>query len=358
MSTVDDAFTDALQRLLRDRSTPEVVGRIEAGGSPESLWHEIESSGFADALVPAAGGGAGLALSEVFGLFELCGRNALPVPLAQTMLARAVLAIGGHKRPTGSIALAEESSTVLPDPVAATMPAPSLATGLRCEHVAYGRVADHVLIATSGGDTILMSTSTAQREASVFPLDATLSWNDASIAGAVRVNDAPDPRMLDACATAAQIAGALMAVFERTLQYANERQQFGRPIGKFQAIQHQLAVLSEQACAARMAAQIGCQATDARPERLRVAVAKARTSEAAAEGAAIAHAVHGAIGLTAEYDLQLFTRRLHAWRQSAGSEGYWQTVLGEAALEGDEAALDLIRAVTSVPAPLTTSPSQ
>ena len=159
----------------------------------------------------------------------------------------------------------------------------------------------------------------------------------------------PDLRTLQACVCAAQLSGALMSVFTRTLQFANERSQFGRPIGKFQAIQHQLSVISEHTFAARMAAQIGCHCAGDTPERLRVAVAKARTSEAALEVAALSHSIHGAIGFTAEFDLQLYTRRLHAWRQSAGSESYWHTVLGEELVDRQQGlALDLVRATSDM----------
>ena len=59
------------------------------------------------------------------------------------------------------------------------------------------------------------------------------------------------------------------------------------------------------------------------------AVAKARTSEAAVQVASIAHALHGAMGITEEYDLQLCTRRLHEWRMAHGSETYWHRQLGQ-----------------------------
>ncbi len=131
-----------------------------------------------------------------------------------------------------------------------------------------------------------------------------------------------------ACLIAAQMAGAMQRVLEMTLQFANDRQQFGRPLGKFQAIQHQLAVMAEQVLAARMAAQIGCSAL----ATINAAIAKARTSEAAVEVTALAHSIHGAMGFTADHDLQLFTRRLHSWRLQAGSESYWHEVLGQSVL--------------------------
>jgi alkylation response protein AidB-like acyl-CoA dehydrogenase len=71
------------------------------------------------------------------------------------------------------------------------------------------------------------------------------------------------------------------------------------------------------------------------PEPLACAVAKARTSEVAQPVAQIAHAVHGAIGITQEFDLQLYTRRLHAWRIAAGSESYWNQRIGRALLASE-----------------------
>jgi acyl-CoA dehydrogenase len=321
---MDDLLADALKQLLEDRCTPAVVRAIENGGSADEFWAQIEESGFADALVPEAQGGAGLALSDAFPLFELCGSHALPVPLAHTMVARAMLASAGIAPPRGSIA------------IAATRTVP------------FGRVADRV-VTRIGGDTLLLPTAQATRSDAVFPLDATVVWSEASVAQGVRIPGDFDIEALQACVAAAQIAGALMNVFQRTLQYANERNQFGRPIGKFQAIQHQLAVVSEHTFAARVAAQVGCNSKTWRPERLRVAVAKARASESAVEVAALAHAIHGAIGFTEEYDLQLYTRRLHAWRREAGAESYWHGVLGEA-LAGRAAGstLDLVRETTDV----------
>ena len=161
---------------------------------------------------------------------------------------------------------------------------------------------------------------------------------------------------LTAVLLAAQMAGAMQRVLEMTLQFANERQQFGRPLGKFQAIQHQLAVMAEQTLAARMAAQIGCSALPGSPGRMNAAIAKARTSEAVVEVVALAHSIHGAMGFTADHDLQLFTRRLSAWRLEAGSESYWQNVLGQLVLghavlnplpdkSGQPHSLDILRSI-------------
>jgi acyl-CoA dehydrogenase len=303
------------------------------------LWEQLEATGLADALLSEDAGGAGLGLGQVFGVLEQCGAHALPLPLGETMVARALLARAGVARPPGSIALARGERQA--------------DGGLRCALVRSGQVAAAVLV-QAGTEWRLMGTGDARGTPQALALDAALTWTAVQVqaAPAVAVDGALDARTLQAAVVAAQMAGALSSVFQRSLQYANERQQFGRAIGKFQAIQHQLAVMSEHVFAARMAAQLGCSGAGVVPERLRVATAKARCSEAALVVSELAHAIHGAIGFTAEYDLQLFTRRLHAWRQTAGSEAYWYGVAGEALLEHRGMTLDIVRRITDVDAVL------
>jgi len=332
----NDLYADAARQVLADHCTPQAVRDIEAGGESASrLWQQLEAAGLADALVGEDDGGSGLNLDQVFGVLEQCGAHALPLLLGETMIARALLP--ATQRPADSIALARGLQQ---------------ADGAwHCAVVRGGRTADSVLV-QAGSAWRLLDAAQARQDPHALALDAAMRWESAQVEAApLVVVDAPiDIRTLQACVVAPQMAGALGSVLERTLQYANERQQFGRPIGKFQAIQHQLAVMSEHVCAARMAAQLGCHAEGVAPDRLRVAVAKARCSEAALVVAELAHAVHGAIGFTEEYDLQLYTRRLHAWRQAAGSEAYWQDVAGEALFAHAGPALDLVRAITDVPA--------
>ena len=127
-----------------------------------------------------------------------------------------------------------------------------------------------------------------------------------------------------------QMAGALERVLEYSLQYANERVQFGRPIGKFQAIQHMLAVLAGQAAASSAAADAAVEASRLAPDEFAVSVAKSRVGEAAGKGAEIAHQVHGAMGYTREHNLHYSTRRLWSWRDEFGNESCWQGRLGRA----------------------------
>ncbi|WP_262356668.1 acyl-CoA dehydrogenase family protein, partial [Bordetella pertussis] len=95
--------------------------------------------------------------------------------------------------------------------------------------------------------------------------------------------------------------------------------------------------------AVRIATAAAFRAGLAQPALLPAAIAKARASEAAALAANTAHAVHGAIGVTEEYDLQLYTRRLHGWRLAHGSEAYWHQVVGAALMGSGDGAVQFVR---------------
>jgi acyl-CoA dehydrogenase len=242
-------FEAAFDHLLAERCTPEVVRRIEGGESGATLWRDLVDSGFLDALLPEAQGGAGLALRDVLPLVQACGYHALPLPCAQTMAARAVLAHAGHD-------LSDASATPLTLDNVATLLAPE------------------------------------------------------------------DHRALQAALNAGLMAGAAARVLAMSLTHAQQRVQFGKPIGSFQAVQHQLAVMAEQACAARMASQLAFASTTHLPDRTLAAMALCVVGDAAAIVVSGSHAVHGAIGITAEFDLQLYTRRLLHWRTQGGSPSY------------------------------------
>jgi alkylation response protein AidB-like acyl-CoA dehydrogenase len=126
-----------------------------------------------------------------------------------------------------------------------------------------------------------------------------------------------------------QIAGALTRLTTMTTQYAQDRVQFGRPLGKFQAVQQNLAVLAGQAAAAVAAADLAAEAVAEGVKIVPIAAGKARAGEAAGIAAGIAHQVHGAIGFTFEHDLHFLTRRLWSWRDEFGKDSAWSRLLGQ-----------------------------
>jgi len=136
--------------------------------------------------------------------------------------------------------------------------------------------------------------------------------------------------------SAAQIAGALGRLLEMTVTYTSERVQFGRSIGQFQAVQHQLAQLAEEAAAARVAVQAAAATEDPRWFVAAAAAAKVRAGEAAGLGSRIAHQLDGAVGITAEHTLHLYTRRLRECCDEHGSKTFWARALVQAVRQGGE----------------------
>lgn len=115
------------------------------------------------------------------------------------------------------------------------------------------------------------------------------------------------------------------------MSYAGEREQFRRPIGRFQAVAHQVGQrLAGLAVGAAAAIASLTRSPDPADHGLAVAAAKARTSAAAGPAARIAHQVHGAIGFTQEHRLHHLARRLWSWREEFGSEQHWATEFGRA----------------------------
>lgn len=133
----------------------------------------------------------------------------------------------------------------------------------------------------------------------------------------------------------AQIAGALSAALDMTIEYAKIRSQFGRELRKFQAIQQQIAVLSEEVAAIASASTSAALAIDKGSGQFAIACAKLRANQAAGAGALIAHQVHGAIGITAEYSLHRFTNGLWQWRSDFGNDRYWAGWIGRRVLAED-----------------------
>ena len=132
-----------------------------------------------------------------------------------------------------------------------------------------------------------------------------------------------------ALARAVQLAAALEQVLAWTVQYAGEREQFGRPLGKFQAIQMELAEMAGEVTAVTALTDAAVQALDrGRGRRARRRGGEGAGGAAVEVVARLAHQVHGAIGFTQEHKLHHLTRRLWSWRDEAGSELAWSRVLG------------------------------
>ena len=302
---------------------------LAAGSWPETPWQIFAETGLAQAAVPEEAGGAGLAAG--LAVMRAAGRHAAPIPVVETMVGTLLCHLAGVEAPDGPLTLYAPPSGMLAarpseweDADAATLP-----------RVPWARIASVLVVGAPG-----------QGLAFVKPVDVAESAN---LAGEPRddvvVSGPPDsvyplPPEVDgyalmALARSAQLRGAMEQVLAMSLRYASEREQFGRPLAKFQAIQHHLAEIAGEAAAAGAAVDAAARAGTP----FAFAAAKARASQAAGTVARLAHQVHGAIGYTVEHDLHHWTTRLWAWRDEYGNEAHWWQVLGAEAARGGGAAL-------------------
>jgi acyl-CoA dehydrogenase len=328
-------FEDTLSRLLDDHLVAEIINGCEQGGWPATLWTQIEALGFGEAAASERAGGSGASWHELYPVVRACGYHNLPAPLPETMLVNWLIGLCGARVVTGPASLAAGLNLSFTE------------TGVSgCLHdVPFGRHVSYVL------GTIPSSPSTHTPSAPWLTLlrvaDAREIRQRSNLAGEPRdtfefVDCTPvvSCELPPGCAEniilaggamlrSAQIAGALERCLDMVVRYAGERVQFGRPISKFQAVQQQIAVLAEEAAASRIAAEVAfATVSDSGPAPLPVMSASIRTSEAVETGAAIAHALFGAIGFTHEHSLHLSTRRMWAWDGEFGSARHWADEVG------------------------------
>ena len=315
-----DLLRDTATRLFQDVCQPAMLRDAESGVWPRAAWQAIEEAGLPRALVPEAAGGHGVAFADAMVIVRAAGRFALPLPLPETMLAGWLLARAGLPVPEGPMTVA----------LGGDIDASGRLSG-QAVRVPWANAETTIVVVEGSGRVAVapreICSVESGRNVAGEPRD-TLRFAGLVTAG-VSGLDATELRGLGAAMRAHQIAGALQRVTEMTVQYALDRTQFGRPIGKFQAVQQNLAILAGQTAAAIAAADMAGEAVSGDRIRLApIAAGKARAGEAAGIGAAIAHQVHGAIGFTQEHGLHHLTKRLWSWRDEFGNETVWNRWLG------------------------------
>ena len=341
MSEMRDMLSEAAARIFADHA--------EAARKhpwPEALWSEMRQAGFDRAVVPEEGGGAGLSWSDAMALLAVAGAHAAPVPLAEMIignwvLQRAAIEVEGYV-PVAALVDAGAAVRCRQSGTGWTLDGtlPRVPWGRNCRQVA-------LVCAGASGPVLAVVDTRGAGVAMDEGLNLAKEPRDTlRFEGATPTIVVPSPIAADdlvalaAIARSALIAGAIGRVLELTVDYANLRVQFGRPIGKFQVIQQNLAVLATEAVAARAAADGGSEAIDewlaggaplapTLATSLAAASAKIRAGEAAGRAAAIAHQVFGAMGFTEEHTLHHFTKRLWSWRDEHGNEAFWSRRLGE-----------------------------
>jgi acyl-CoA dehydrogenase len=332
MSDDSQLIEEAARRVFRELGAP---ASLRSAADRDRLWNALSSAGLTRAWVSETFGGSGASLSDGFAVLRIAGECAVSVPLAETLLAgwllqQAQIAVPSVRLAVAPVDVRDQFELSAAGTLSGTARAVPLAReaeqfvvlAMRDRRAYVGlldarqvHIAKQVNVAGEARDTITIENVTP------FALAPISSGLD-------------ELMLMGAVARAAQMAGALQAILDLSVAYANERIAFEKPIGKFQAIQHSLARLAGETAAAIAASGSAADAINSAncfdsALLLEAASAKVRIGEAATAGTAIAHQVHGAIGLSREYVLHHYTQRLWAWRDDFGHESYWAARLGQ-----------------------------
>ncbi|MBC3192120.1 acyl-CoA dehydrogenase [Pseudonocardia sp. C8] len=314
----------------------------DATGLDPAAWQACADAGLTTLTAPDTGG----TLDDAAVLLEAAGAWAARVPLAETDL------LGGWLARAAGLEVPDGPLTAVATRVPGGDPSPGTPGGVLTSdgpavsgtlpRVPWGRSLAAVVVLDADRVLVLDPATAAVTEGANLaeePRDTLAFSGTAPLAtGTAPAGAGAELALRAALARALLLAGAARGALARSIGYAGERRQFGRPIGKFQAVQQMLAEAGAEVAAAAAASAAAARTAQAAgfaaPETLfAVAAAKARCGEAATVVARIAHQVHGAIGFTREHDLRLVTTRLWAWRDEDGNEAHWNDRVGALALD-------------------------
>ncbi|MGW8380147.1 acyl-CoA dehydrogenase family protein [Streptomyces sp. ODS28] len=316
------AYADTLRRLLEDAAPLKAARAWAAGdrGPGGELWRALAGTGLVALAVPEEReGGLGFRTPELASAFVELGRAGVPGPAVETVALAAGLgagpATGRDAAPDGRPPSASSSSWLVPalEGDALLTVADPAAEG----HALDAHVADAAFVLEGG---VLRG---AVAEGSPRPsIDPVRHLVRCVPDGAPLPADTERLYAVAVLLTAAQALGAGQALLEGGTRHAAQRVQFGRPIGSFQAVKHQLADVAVELEFARpllYGAAVAVGGGDFASRDLYAA--KAACGEASYAAARTALQVHGALGYTDEYDLTLLLRKARALRGVWGAPG-------------------------------------
>jgi len=295
-------------------------------GHDGALWSRLAGDlGLAGLVIPERLGGAGLGWVEVAAVSEELGATLAPVPFFSTVcLATSVLLACNADDALAAIARGETGALVL---------------GRASRHVVDGHTADLLVVATDDGVFVVRGDARGVRRRRIATVDPTRTLAEVHIDASApleRVGDRADLDLARVALAAEQVGGAQRCL-ELSVEYAVVRQQFGRPIGSFQAIQHTCADMFVLVESARSAAYHAAWTADHDPAGLAAAAATAAAycGDAFHRCAGDTIQVHGGIGFTWEHDAHLYWKRARADRAllgtpSAQRERIAEMILGSA----------------------------
>jgi alkylation response protein AidB-like acyl-CoA dehydrogenase len=328
-------------------------------GFDQGLWQEMAELGWAGLALPEEWGGQGLGIVDLAVLFEEMGYALAPSPLLSNTVAGLALALCGseEQRERYLRPLAEGGKRGTPALIDAGSPATigSFTMEARAEGdgvvldgvktlVTDAASADFFLVATADGRRHIVESGAEGLSVEEQPsIDltrrlSTVRFDGVRVAAADTLpGEGPDyyPVFFRVCvALAAESTGVAQRTMEMAVEYAKDRQQFGRPIGAYQAVSHRCAQMLLETENARSAVYGAAWAADAEPESLPLAasIAKAYASDAGWRVPDASIQAHGGIGFTWEHDLHFFLKRGRANAALFGDAKWHRERVAEAVL--------------------------
>ncbi len=354
LSETQQLLKSSARKFLQAECPMKEVRRLmeTATANDAGLWRQIAEQGWTGILFPEENDGMGLGMVETAAAMEEMGRALLPGSFLSTVLMAGVLvdAAGNadqKQRWLAPICRGEAKATVAmleEDASWSNLDCKTRMDDLRITgrkmFVSDAGEADFLLIvAARDGQPVIAAVDRQAPGLTVEPmpaLDHTRKLYSVTLEGVVveagavlAAGDAARAavaRMFDVATAAlcAEMLGGMQRLLEITVEYAKTRKQFGKPIGQFQAVQHQCADMFLMVESARSAAYYAAYALEHRlPEAsLAVSIAKSYLSEAYRQAGNHAIQVHGGMGFTWESDLHLYYRRAKASEILFGDAGY------------------------------------
>ncbi|MBD8035307.1 acyl-CoA dehydrogenase [Solibacillus sp. A46] len=331
MSEIKDMVVEVVEKVLKDKVEKETVDLLEGNLWAENVWQLLLENELHNVAVSEEDGGAGGDIEDLLALYGLIGKYAAPVPFIEHTLANYLLKqidIKGY----------EQLTTY------------SITTPLQLkEDTLFGTV-KHVPWAKYAEKIVVLAQEGSQQFIVVADLKNVLLKNGTNLAAEPRSEavfekvkalqkvpiTAQQYVALSKLVTAASVSkmnGALTTAFQLSVQFSKEREQFGRPIHRFQLVQQHLANMAgEQTLMTVATNNVQTLLVDGQ-EGVEVAYTRLRMDDASRVVTTAAHQVHAAIGVTHEHRLHQFTRRLWAWRDEEFTARYWKQQLAKQVLE-------------------------
>lgn len=331
-------INDTAEKLFSNEVDKQLIEQVEKGNFPENLWQQTIDLGFTTLFCKEDFGGIEAPWVDAYPVFYHVGYHQVPLPIAETAIANFILSAADSAYLTDrpiAIATADQDQTLRIDET-------NNIDG-EIKNVKWARYSHYLLVTITANKFALIDLNAEgvkiieDVDTSQMPAD-TVQLNQVAIKEIIQnpFSNLDDPiKVFGAAARSVMIVGALEFALDQSVQYAKDRIQFGKPIGKNQALQQQLALMAGDVAVSRASAFMACKDLPdvnqliADSAEFSVAAAKVCAGDAVTNGTSIAHQVHGAIGFTYEHSLNFATRRLWAWRGDFGNASQWARKIGQ-----------------------------